>query len=108
MRRRASRRPSRRAAALLSDLLAHLRTVRAALDRGLPFPSEGVTEVRDLLLEAEHAVECLRHSGQLTQLTEVDVAMAVMILLDGTEAVLRVAASAHRRTGSRHTSVGVN
>jgi len=91
--------------ALLGDLLAHLRSVRVAVGRRLPYPPEAVDQARDLLLEAEHEVERFRRSGQLT---EVDAAVVVMVCLDATEAVLRVAASAHRRTGSRHTSAGVN
>jgi hypothetical protein len=90
---------------LLDDLLVHLRTVRAALDRGLSFPSEGVAEVRDLLLEAEHEVERFRRSGQLT---EVDAAVVVMVCLDASEAVLRVATSAPRQPDTRCTSAGVN
>ncbi len=93
------------ASRLLDDLLAHLRALRTALDRGLPFPSEGVTEVRDLLVGLEHGVEALKLSGRLG---EGEVAVLTMVCLNATDAVLRVAASAHRRTGSRHTGVGVN
>ena len=90
---------------LLDDLLAHLRTVRTALDRGLPFPSEGVTEVRDLLVGLEHGVEALKLSGRLG---EGEVAVLTMYCLDATERVLRVATSAPRQPDTRCTSAGVN